>query len=138
MRGMSEANKTNRHYHKKKCAACGSEFLAYTRNQIHCSTCRKEYERAYFKQYGTRSKPNGGQCCVCGQPLSGRQTLYCSRKCLDQARKDTGLKKQAVMLRQPYACWDADPYEGKAMYFDGLHSLRSREPAYYPDPAWGF
>jgi endogenous inhibitor of DNA gyrase (YacG/DUF329 family) len=68
-----------------ECGWCGREYLRESKRRLHCSDgCRRKAvypERAI----GSRGSmpPRLPDCARCGEPLTGQQRAYCSRRCAD-------------------------------------------------------
>lgn len=82
----------------KTCPYCGKEFETWQANKKYCSfTCAHEHAKpkkaAYHKEWERKRKEQNPapkskkKCLVCGKLFEGGNRLYCSRKCVDHARR---------------------------------------------------
>lgn len=90
------------------------------------------------------------KCAVCGNPLPlHTQSVTCSEECHRKRRQAFARKRYAAKAAQKAAQKRAviaqytipdDPYDGKLLYFDGLHAVRdtSYGADRVPDPVLGF
>jgi endogenous inhibitor of DNA gyrase (YacG/DUF329 family) len=67
------------------CAWCGREYLRESLLRRHCSDQCRRAGAAPDRAIGSRGPmpPRLLDCARCGEPLTGRQRAYCSRRCAD-------------------------------------------------------
>ena len=97
-------------------------------------------------------------CWECGEKFvqTGPKTCYCSEECRELGENRKNRERQRLYRERQRALevqrayrerqWDnaaarkgmPDPYDGKLLYFDGLHPFRGSMAGRAPDPVLGF
>lgn len=88
-----------------KCRARKARDAFYSKKngdpQSQCKACyREDHRREYVPKSGGTDEPR--ECAVCGatyQPKTRRPSVYCSRECGQQDRKESGRERNAYLLR---------------------------------------
>ena len=97
-------------------------------------------------------------CCECGERFvqTGPKACYCSDECRELGERRKVRERQRLHRQQQKALevqrayrerqrdnaavrkGMPDPYDGKLLYFDGLHPFRGSMMGRVPDPVLGF
>ena len=135
----------------RPCPICGKVFMPLKSSQICCSTaCGKRREKKEcserVRKFREKAKETGEVrvCPVCGEKFTPRRPnqLVCEKKtCRAEYKKryDAARYRGTFTPATEYGTFRMpDPYQGKMLYFDGLHRIRGSMPGRAADPVLGF
>ena len=141
----------DRVYEERECVICHTMFIPAGHNQICCSeSClkaKKSLDGAErVRQFREKEKEDRETrpCAICEEefiPRSHNQLVCEKQSCRAEYKK----RYDAARYKGDFtpAPWYGqfcmpDPYQGKKLYFDGLHSVRGSMPGGAADPVLGF
>lgn len=138
-------------YEERECVICHTMFIPVGNNQTCCSeSCLKAKKSLDGAERVRRFREKAKEametrfCAICAREFTPRSPhqLVCEKQ---SCRTEYKRRYDAARYKGDFipASWYGqfcmpDPYQGKKLYFDGLHNVRGSMPGRAADPVLGF